>query len=69
MHNFEALILLHYTIKVVNHSIKDKIYMSKRPTERMDNFSGGGVGVMVKSLRTQAPVILTILNYTVNNEI
>ena len=57
MNNFEALILLHYKIKVVNHSKKDKIYMKKRPTERMDNISGGGVGVMVKSLSTQAPVI------------
>ena len=57
MHIFEALILLHYTLKVVNHSIKDKIYMLKIPTERMDNISGGGVGVMVKSLSTQAPVI------------
>ena len=31
--------------------------MWKRPTERVDNISGGGMGVGVKSLSAQAPVI------------
>ena len=31
--------------------------MLKRPTERMDNISGGGFGVGVKSPSTQDPVI------------
>ena len=64
MHIFEALILLHYTLKVVNHSIKDKIYMLKRPTERMANNTGGG-----QILKHPSTSNLTILNYTVNNKI
>ena len=45
------------TFSVVNHSIKYNIYMLKRPTERMDNISGGGVVVGVISSSAQAPVI------------